>query len=77
VVGFQILEQEIPLLWQNEELNKQVTKYVRENNGERKPHMTLCSFCHWINEALLQQNVLDRAWLSQENLTRDRKDMVA
>jgi len=41
-------------------LNKQATKYIRENNGVKgKPNMTLCSFCRWINETLLQQNVLE------------------
>ena len=48
------------MLWQNEDLNKQVTKYVRENNGVKgKPNMTLCSFCKWVNEDLFQNTVLD------------------
>ena len=36
------------------------TKYIRENNGVKgKPNITLCTFCKWVNESLLQNNVLD------------------
>jgi len=35
------------VLWQNEDLNKQATKYARGNNSVKdKPNMTLHSFCH-------------------------------
>ena len=48
------------VLWQNEDLNKQATKYVRENNSVKgKPNMTLYSFCHWVNDSLLQSCVLE------------------
>ena len=54
------------MLWQNEVLNKQVTKYVRENNVVKgKPNMTFCSFCKWVNEDLFQNNVLDPGFLER------------
>ncbi len=36
------------VLWQNEELNKIATKYVRENTVVKgRPNMTAISFCQW------------------------------
>ena len=63
------------VLWQNEDLNKQATKYVRGNNSVKgKPNMTLYSFCHSVNDSLLQSCVLEpgkigletaRTWLHE------------
>ena len=48
------------VLWQNEDINKQATKYVRENNAVKgKPNMTLYTFCQWVNKNLLQNCVLE------------------
>ena len=47
------------VLWQNEELNKLATKYVRENTSVKgRPNMTAVSFCKWVNETLLPNQVL-------------------
>ena len=62
------------VLWQNEDLNKQVTKYVRENNGVKgKPNMALCSFCKWVNEDLFQNIVLDPGFPRKIGLETGRK----
>ena len=48
------------VLGQNEELNKHVRKYVRENaNIKGKPNMTTASFCQWVNNELLPNSVLE------------------
>ena len=45
---------------QNEELNKDVTQYVRENaNVKGKPNITTASFCQWVNNELLSNHVLE------------------
>ena len=42
------------VLWQNEELNKKATKFVRENGfAKARPNMTLASFTKFINLCLL------------------------
>ena len=62
------------VLWQNENLNKQATKYVRENNAVKgKPNMTLYTFCHWVNETLLQNSVLVPGYPRRIGLETARK----
>ena len=39
-------------LWQNDELNCKVRKYVRENASVKgRPNMTAISFCCWVKHA--------------------------
>ena len=48
------------VLWQNEELNKLATRYVRENRVVKgQPNMRLQSFTYWVNEALLPNHGLE------------------
>ena len=60
-------------MWQNEELNKKVVEYVRENVSVKGcPHHTTVPFCKWVNEFFLlncnlgpgiQQNIsLEMVW---------------
>lgn len=47
------------VLWQNEELNHALWRYVRENAcAEGRPNMTALSFCHWVNDELLPNQTL-------------------
>ena len=47
-------------MWQNEELNKELRQYVRENtNVKGKPNMTTASLCQWVNNELLSNHVLE------------------
>ena len=48
------------VLWQNEELNKNATEYVRENAAVKgRPNLTTVDFCKWVNESLLPNNTLE------------------
>lgn len=48
------------VLWQNEELNESVRKFVRENGCVwGKKNLTCATFCKWVNESLLVNNVLE------------------
>ena len=48
------------MLWQSEEMNKLVTRYVRENRVVKgRPNMNLQSFASWVNQSL-------GTWISQE-----------
>ena len=48
------------ILWQNEELNDAASDYVRNNAVVKgRPNMTSISFCHWVNENLLPNSVLE------------------
>ena len=42
------------VLWQNEELNKKATEYVRANAAVKgRPNLTSLDFCKWVNERFL------------------------
>ena len=48
------------ILWSSEQLNKKVSEYVRQNaNVKGKPNLTTHSLCCWINEELLQNEILE------------------
>ena len=48
------------VVWQNEELNKDLRQYVRENaNVKGKPNMTTASLCQWVNNEPLSNHVLE------------------
>ena len=48
------------VLWQNEDLNKKASKYIRENAAVKgRPNLTACSFCEWVNEELLVNETLE------------------
>ena len=48
------------VLWQNEELNESVRKFVCENGCVRgKKNLTCATFGKWVNESLLVNNVLE------------------
>lgn len=48
------------ILWQNEELNEAASDYVRANAVVKgKPNLTAISFCHWVNESLLPNSILE------------------
>ena len=48
------------VLWQNEDLNKKASKYVRENAAVKgRPDLTAFSFCEWVNEELLVNETLE------------------
>ena len=48
------------ILWSSESLNKEATKYVRENaNMKGQPNLTAGSFCSWVNEYLLPNECLE------------------
>jgi hypothetical protein len=48
------------VLWQNEELSKKATEYVRQNAAvKRRPNLTSANFCRWVNDSLLPQSTLE------------------
>ena len=48
------------VLWQNEELNKVATRYIRENKVVKgRPNMNLQSFTAWVNQTLLPNHGLE------------------
>lgn len=57
------------VLWQNEDLNKAAVKYVRENSVVKgRPNLTATSFCQWINECLLPNQILEPGYLAESVL---------
>ena len=62
------------VLWQNEELNKCVRKFVRENGCVKgKKNMTCGIFCHWVNESLLVNRVLEPGYPRKISLATARR----
>ena len=48
------------VLWQNEELNKKATAFVRANAAIKgRPNMKIASFARWVNEDLLLNHALE------------------
>ena len=48
------------VLWNNEELNKEVVQFVRANAAVKgKPNLTLVTFCKWVNKSLLPSSTLE------------------
>ena len=48
------------VLWQNEELSKKATEYVRQNAAVKgRPNLTSADFCRWANDSLLSQSTLE------------------
>ena len=48
------------VLWQNEELNKDLRQHVRENaNVKGKPNMIIASLCQWVYNEPLSNHVLE------------------
>ena len=62
------------VLWQNEELNRLATNYVRENAVTKgKPNLTNSMFCKWVNEVLLPNQVLDPGFSRSVSIETSRK----
>lgn len=62
------------VLWQNEELNRLATNYVRENAVTKgKPNLTNGKFCKWVNEVLLPNQVLDPGFPRSVSIETSRK----
>ena len=62
------------VLWSDEKLNETVRKYVRENaNVKGKANMTSVSFCKWVNEELLPNQVLEPGYPRKIGLETARK----
>ena len=54
------------VLWQNEELNKEATKYVRANSTVKgNPNLTAIGFSNWINKELLPNSTLESGYPTQ------------
>ena len=58
------------VLWQNEELNKKASAFVRANAAKKgHPNMKIACFARWVNEDLLPNHALESGYpckLSQE-----------
>ena len=62
------------VLWQNEDLNRLATNYVRENSFVKgKPNLTNSMFCKWVNEVLLPNEVLDPGFPRSVSIKTSRK----
>ena len=62
------------VLWQNEELNRLATNYVRESAfAKGKPNLTNSTFCKWVNEVLLPNQVLDPGFPRSVSIETSRK----
>ena len=62
------------VLWQNEDLNKIATKYVRENTVVKgRPNLTAGSFCQWVNDCLLTTRVLEPGYPRHISVETARK----
>lgn len=62
------------ILWSSEELNKEASKYVRENcNVKGMPNLTIASFCHWINNDLLPNTFLEPGFPRHVSVETARK----
>ena len=58
------------VLWQNEELNKKAREFVKANASVKgKKNLTAAAFCHWINEVLLHNSVLEPGYPRRVSLT--------
>ena len=48
------------ILWSSEDLKKKAYKFVRENtNVKGRPNLTKHSFCRWVNDELLPNEILE------------------
>ena len=48
------------VLWSSEALNTKATRYARENaNVKGRPNLTTHSFCRWVNDELLPNEILE------------------
>ena len=48
------------VLWQNEELNKKATEYVRGNAAVKgRPNLTTVDYCIWVNESMFPNSTLE------------------
>ena len=48
------------VLWNNEELNKKASDYVRQNAAVKgRPNLTSIDFCRWVNDFLLPNTALE------------------
>ncbi len=69
-------------VWNDEDLNKKATEYVRSNAAVKgRPNLTSIDFCCWVNNSLLPNSTLEpgfprkvclktaRKWLHQQILT--------
>ena len=62
------------VLWSDEKLNETVRKYVRQNaNVKGKANMTSVSFCKWVNEEFLPNQVLEPGYPRKIGLETARK----
>ena len=51
---------EMPMLWNNEALNKKATRYIREHaNVKGQPNLTVRMFCQWVNDDLFPNETLE------------------
>ena len=58
------------LLWDDEDLNEQATRYIRANASVKgRPNLTAADFCEWVNDYLLPTSVLDNSLPHQISLT--------
>ena len=62
------------ILWQNEELNKKASKFVRENAFVKgKPNMTFSSFTKWVNQCLLPNYSLEPGYPRNVSIETGRR----
>ena len=48
------------VLWNNEDLNKKATQYIRSNASVKgQPNLTVAKFCRWVNEDFLPNQTLE------------------
>ena len=65
--------QQSSVLWQNEELNKKVVEYVRDNISVKDcPNLTTVTFCKWVNECFLPNCTLEPGFLHKISLETAR-----
>ena len=66
--------QHTSVLWQNEELNKKASAFLRANKAVKGcPNMKIASFARWVNEELLPNHALEPGYpckLSQETVRK-------
>ena len=61
-------------LWQNEDLNRLATNYIRESSFVKgKPNLTNSMFCKYDNEVLLPNKVLDPEFPRSVSIETSRK----
>ena len=62
------------MIWSSESLNSKAKKYVRENvNVKGRPNLTSRSFCCWVNEMLLPNEVLEPGFPRRVSVERARR----